>query len=88
MPKSGAKPSSILLVPWWRNVCDVDVIPERAVMRTESFVSIWLLALFSVVKVNPSVAYDLRTSPEKNPVHKCSVSIFYSHCLSVLWLCG
>ena len=62
MPKSGA--SFFYIAATF--VCDVDIIPERADMRTGSFASIWLLALFSVVKVNPSVAYDLRTSPEKS----------------------
>eukprot|EP00944_MAST-04C_sp_MAST-4C-sp1_P003606 g3606.t1 len=35
-------------------------------MRTGPFVSIWLLALLSIVKVKPSVAYDLRTSRGKS----------------------
>ena len=35
-------------------------------MRTGPFVSIWLLALLSIVKVKQSVAYDLKTSPEKS----------------------
>ena len=55
-------------------------------MRTGPFVSIWLLALLSIVKVKPSVAYDLRTSRGKSLYTNAAYPFYVRIVFRFLWV--